>query len=232
MAWIYLAESEESPWPCLNGSSPSPIVKSTDTHKAYCSQECEQDNCQSHLYGMMCARFPERMFWDRWTLSTAAFHARTSVLRDLESAWAASEADFFSTSQGLSEKQTRDLYFSKTSQQLELVASTVSRKHLPSSGMIAGGRLYQPQKLAIRKSKERDGLCWPRPKSMDWKDWNYKKCHGRHQPRLPIFLWKHLGGFPTVQVYEWTMNFPDQWTKLEPWATEWIGSKRKSRLKD
>jgi hypothetical protein len=163
-------------------------------------------------------------------------HARTSAVQDMELVWEVSEADFFSTSQGLSKKQTQDLYFSKTSQQLELVASTVSSKHLPSSGMIVGGRLYQPPKLAPR-TLERDGLCLPTPQARDWKDQGsmgmlIRQYNKRESPQLTQVVAAKYGVKASSNLYEWMMGYPIGWTALKAWAMQWFRSKRKQRLKD
>lgn len=225
MGWIYLAGLEGSHLPCDTGSSPSPTVKTIDTLNPSYFLECLRVNYIRLQYGTTSelseVKCSLRSIW-----STEAFPAKTSVLLGLEKAWSESEVDFSGKSSGLSKKQTRDLFFSKTSQQLELVASTVSRKHLPNSGMIVDGRLFQPQKLEPR-TLERDGSYWPTPKARDWKDWNYKNPHGRESPGLPIFMQVNFGMWPTVHLYEWLMNYPDQWTKLEDWATQWFQNKQK-----
>ena len=162
MAWIYLAVSEGSQLPYEIGSAQPPIAKTTNTLKPFCFREWRAGNFQAPRYGMMCELSAATKCFCQSTSSTAASPARTLALRELERAWAESEVDFSSTSQGLSAKQTRDLYFSKTSQQLELVASTVSAKHLPSSGMIVAGQLYQPQKL-VPRTCGKGGSCLPTP---------------------------------------------------------------------
>lgn len=113
-----------------------------------------------------------------WTSFTAGSrdHAKTSQApAKVSASWLASEADFISKSKGSSASAVRDLYFSKTSRQLELVASTSSSNHLPSSGMTVGGRLYQPPKLAPR-TYANDGSSWPTPTARDWKDGTAKSC--------------------------------------------------------
>lgn len=168
MAWIYLAESEDSHLPFQAGCGQSPIVKSTDMLRLFCYRVSPTAPFYPGLFGMTSEHSDVSISQDQSTSSTADSHARTLAAQELELAWEASEADFFTTSQGLSAKQTRDLYFSKTSQQLELVASTVSRKHLPNSGMIVAGRLYQPPKL-VPRTYAKDGFSWPTPIADDAK---------------------------------------------------------------
>jgi hypothetical protein len=162
------------------------------------------------------------------------------VLQELASAWEASEADFLTTSQGLSAKQTRALYFSKTSQQLELVASMASSKHLPSSGMIVDGRLYQPQKL-VPSTFANDGSYLPTPTASD-----YGKNNGRNtrdpeksRDRWSLTVRARRGNLPhhppgrlNPEWIEQAMGYPIAWTELKPWAMQWFRSKQKRRLID
>lgn len=164
MAWIFLAESEGSHSAYQAGSSQSPIVSVIDTAKLFLCPACQTVNCLPLRSGMTLRPSTFQCCLANWTSSTEASHAKISVLRELGRAWEASEVVFFNTSRGLSKKQTRDSYFSKTSQQLELVASMVSLKHLPSWGMIVGGRLSQPPKLEPVTSAK-DGFYWPTPTS-------------------------------------------------------------------
>lgn len=266
MAWIYLAASGDSVWPYQIGSNQSPIVKMTDTLKQFCYHEWPTERCRETQFGPMLKRC-EDICSRQSTSFTGASRVKTLALWALESAWAESEAGFFSTSQGLSAKQTRDLYFSKTSQQLELVASTVSCKHLPSSGMIVAGRLYQPKKLAPRTFVN-DGSYLPTPTACDYgKNNGRRTVNERDRYSLTTMARHNLWPTPCARDYrtgdkpnsirqqtreyspnlndvaapggqlnptwiEWLMGYPTEWTALEPWATQWFRSKRKSRSKD
>lgn len=222
--------------PYRHGCGPSPTVKTIDTHKLYSCRVCGAVTLGEPQFGTTCEVSGEKCSTSRLTSSMADSHARTSVLRELESAWEESEADFFTTSQGLSVKQTRDLYFSKTSQQLELVASTVSRKHLPSSGMIVGGRLYQPQKLAVR-SLANAGSFLPRPTAKHYGS-NRGGAAGRvgekrmsiHQMATHGLLPGHPKGVLNRVYLELVMGFPSQWTVIADWATPHLRRKRGKRL--
>lgn len=150
MAWIYLAASGDSVSHLDPGSDQSPIVKTSDTLKLCCCREFMMADSHELQSGTTLHRLAGPCYQVTSISSMADFPARTLVLQDLAAAWSESEADFIGKSQGLSVKQTRDLYFSKMSQQLELGASTLSSNHLPSSGMTVDGRLYQPKKLAPR----------------------------------------------------------------------------------
>jgi hypothetical protein len=222
VGWIWLSQI---------GSDHSPTVKMTNMLRLFSYRECTKGKCPQLQSGQTCEHCGGRSFWDAWTSSTAASHARTSQPQALAQAWRESEADFISNSKELSEKQNQLSSFLKMSLQSGHADLVVWCGDFPSSGMTVAGQLFQPRKLEPR-SKAKDGFSWPRPKAMDWKDWNYKKTHGRHSPRLPVWMWATLGGWPTVRLLEWLMNYPARWTKLEPWATAWSESKRAKRSTD
>ncbi len=207
MAWIYLVESEGSVSHSANGVLQSPIVKTTDMLKLCCCREWLMGDWQELQSGTTLHRSEGPCYQLPSTSSTAASPAKTSVLQVVESAWVESEADYSSTSQGLSVKQTRDLYFSKTSQQLELVASIVSCKHLPSSGMIVGGQLYRPQKL-VPSTFASDGSYLPTPTASDYGKNNGRNSKdpmkSRDQYSLSM-LWKK-GLIPTITVSQKTYD--------------------------
>jgi hypothetical protein len=200
MAWIYLAESEDLRSHSESGLSPSHTVKETHFASHCFCLELVMGNCLERQSGTTLHRLTAPCYHLESTSSMEASPAKTSALRAMEQAWAASEVDFSSTSQGLSAKQTRDLYFSKTSQQLELVASMVSVKHLPNSGMIVGGRLYQPKKLEPRTCVN-DGSCLPTPTATPYGS-NQGGAAGRKGPKRASLnslasLW------PSPQARDW-----------------------------
>lgn len=258
MAWIYLAALEDShlDYPTTLGLSHT-ASKTAIARRCSCLG-CVQAISELRQSGMTCVRCEEAN-WKVSTSSTADSPARTLAVQEMESAWEASAADFSSTSQGLSKKQTRDLYFSKTSQQLELVASTVSRKHLPNSGMIVGGRLYQPAKLAP-VTLEKDGSCLPTPRAQsstgsgpsrvghrkDLQTVVKEMVERRVVPTPRAIDWKgaggknrqspdlplSMGGNLNPQFVEEIMGYRTGWTELSASVTQWFRSKRKRRSKD
>ncbi len=256
MAWIYLAESADSLSPYRTGSDHLPTVKTIDSLTGFCYQGWPSLICHAHPYGTTSGRCEVECYRDLPMSSMGGSPARTLVLQDMELAWAESEADFSSTSQGLSVKQTRDLYFSKTSQQLELVASMVSRKHLPSSGMISGGRLYQPKKLAP-VTFAKDGSDLPTPTAQSYGS-NQGGAAGRTgKRRQSVASMASRGLIPTPMARDWKgsgganrespdlsftmggnlnprfveeiMGYPVGHTSLEDWAMLWYRSKRGKR---
>lgn len=259
MAWTFLAASEASHLGSADGSGLDTIVSSTDTHKAFSYPECPVENCPSHLYGTMCEHLRANTLSCPSTLSMVGSHARILALQELELAWEASEVDFSTTSQGLSAKQTRDSFFSKTSQQLELVASTMSLKHLPNSGMIVAGRLYQPPQLAP-VTREKDGSCLLTPTAQNYGSDQGGAAGRVGKIRLSLESMARRGVLPTPTARDWKgpcganrqspdlpltvgghlnpqfveeiMGYSIGWTELSAWATQWFRSKSKSRLKN
>jgi len=166
--WVYLGcstdltsslESEDSALPWQTGSGQLPIVKSIDTHKGSCSQECQTDQSQRPLFGIML-RALALSICRKLTLSPEDSHARISVAREMASAWAASEVDFIGSSIALSKKHAPHGFSSKTSRPLELEDYSPLFDHLPISGMTVGGLVYLPQKL-VPRTLGKGGFCWP-----------------------------------------------------------------------
>ena len=163
MAWIYLAESEDSPRPWRPGCGRSPTVSMTDTpRQSYCRE------CQGEIYhvlpsGMMSGHSAKcSSLLEQLTSSMAASPVRTSVLRDVERAWTASAVDFIGSCTASSKSANQLSLFSKTSQRSAPVALSEWSGHLPISGMTVDGHVYQPQKLVPRTCAA-DGSYLPTP---------------------------------------------------------------------
>ena len=159
MAWIYLAESEESEKLSTNGSKSPPIVKETHTLKACCCREWPLMTSTTLPFGTTFHRLQEPCF-QKSTSSSEGSPARTSAVPDLEKAWAESEADYFSKSSGSLAKLDRASSSWKTCQLSGVEEQTLSAKSWPAWGMICDGQLYPQQKLA-RTTSEKDGSCLP-----------------------------------------------------------------------
>lgn len=160
MAWIYLAESQDSQLPWTNGSRQLPSVKMTNTARAFCSQECEKTLCQASQSGTTSQPCPLKDSWPfrKSTLFMVASHAKTSALQEIKRGWRESEADFFKKLLGLHKKFNPLLSFLKMSLRSRHGDSTLFSLPSPNFGMIVGGRLYLPQKLAPH-TLEKDGSC-------------------------------------------------------------------------
>lgn len=96
----------------------------------------------------------------------AAFHAKTSVLPEMEKAWQDSVLDYSTRLSGLQKKYVRLLCSSKTCQQLELEDFEKSSEHLPKSGMTVDGRVYLPLMLEPITSAK-GGSYLPTPATVD-----------------------------------------------------------------
>lgn len=256
MAWIFLVELVGLASHSENGLGHSPTVRMKNSLKLYYCQGCRAETFAEHQFGMTCELCGEVNF-QTLTLFTEVSRARTLALREMGEALAVSEADFLTTSQGLSKKQTRALFFSKTSQQLELVASTVSRKHLPNWGLILGGQLYQPKKLEP-VTFAKDGLDLPTPTATAYGS-NQGGAAGRvGKRRMSIDGMASRGLIPTPMARDWKgsggtnrespdlpytmggklnppfveeiMGYQIGWTELSHWVTPWFRSKREPHL--
>ena len=218
-------------WLYLNLSNLSHIVKSTHTVKASSCKECRRGICPKHQFGMIYEHYPpsEKESWKSPQMvlisSTAASRncAKISQLQELEKAWKESEADYFLRSCDLSEKYVQNLFFSKTSQPLELGDLIPSSKNLPMHGMIVDGRCYQ-HRISERYIKERDGFFLPtltasqaskpiRSPSPS----RLKKNHGYDlQDKIGELHPKLIGMRINPQFLEWMMGFDLEWTELKP----------------
>lgn len=161
MAWIYLAELEDSRLRSVNGLDQSPIVKTTDTHRVCSSQEYPVGIYLKHQSGTMCKPLKEKIYQEL-TLSTEASHARTSAMQDLEKAWKESEADYFSRSSGWLGSFDRDSFSWRTSQRSLFEDYSELSLNSQRWGMIVGGRFCQPQQLEPI-IKEKDSGYWLTP---------------------------------------------------------------------
>lgn len=181
MAWIYLAESEESDLPWMSGWNHSPIVKKTNTHRESSSQTCSPEKSTQRQSGMTLAHLMGFNSRDLWISFMEASHVRTSVLQDWEQAWQESEVDFSGKLSDSSKKHTRLGCFSKTCQPLGLEDLRKSSEHLPIWGMTVGGQAFLPQKLEPCISG-RGGSCLPTPTAAEY---------GRNKSRSPNAATRH-----------------------------------------
>lgn len=240
MAWIYLAESEDSDLPCHPGCIQSPIVKTTDTLKLSYCRGCKTVNYQWLQSGQTC----ELCKGNLWLVSSTSFTAgslvRISALQAAVTAWEESEADYFQKSCAWPKKSSPSSYSLKMSQQLELGGSTMWPNGLPSQAMIVDGILYPLRKLApfIFASV---GSYLPTPTASD-----YGKNNGRNSkdPEKSRDRWSltvrarrgKLPGHPSGRLnpmwIEQLMGYSLMWTEINAWATRWFRSKQGKRLKD
>ena len=163
MAFLYLAESAESTWPYRLGLKPSLTVKMTDTLNLSCFHSWRKAPCPTPPSGMMCGLFLKSPSSScPWTSFLEAFHARTSVLRELEQAWKEADQGYFSTSSAYVANFDRDSFSWKTSQLSLFGGLTAFSWSSPRWGSIVDGRLYQPLRW-VPRILESDGFYWPTP---------------------------------------------------------------------
>lgn len=199
MAWIYLAESVESPKPYRPGLDQSPFVKQTNTLNLCCFHAWLGASCFQLPFGTTCEHFEAALLSrPESTSSTAASHARTLVLREMVQVWRESEADFSSKSPGLFASYDQLSRSWKMSQLSLFEDSQKSLESLPSSGMTLGGRLFQPKNLEP-VTLDDDGSCLPTPMASAC---GYQS-QGNGEKRYMIpQLWK-MGKLPTPMAREW-----------------------------
>lgn len=208
MAWIYLAESEDSPLPFLRGCNQSPTVKAIDSAKLSCWSVESEVPSRTRLYGMIFGlsggiTFRLLIFY------TADSLARISALRDAERAWTESGAAFSSSSCDSSRNAAQVSFSLKTSPPSQLAADVLSSGRLPNSGMIVGGQFYPLPKLA-RLTSENGGGSWPTPRAHEAGDYTRDRGRkGKERPTLSgaVKIWPTPKGSPSGPDYA-RMNRP------------------------
>lgn len=151
MAWIYLAESEESASRLNPGSKRSRTAKKTHLRGTSSCQECGAEKSNRLQYGMISPRLKLIISPD-WTSSSEDSRVRISRRQALELAWQESEVDYSSKSCASWKKHARPLSSLKTYPQFELADFLKLSAHLPIFGMTVGGRVYLPQALELHTS--------------------------------------------------------------------------------
>jgi hypothetical protein len=206
MAWTYLVESGESPQPFRSGSPQSLTVKRTPTVRLSYFHEWLTGRCQSPRYGMTCERCQGmNLNQCRLTLSSADSPVRTSAVREMASAWKASEAVCFSRSSDLCVTFDPDSFSWKTSQ-LSLFGGLT--EFLWSSlrwGMTVDGRLFQPQNLEPHTCANA-GSYLPTPTASEYGTGNNQK-NGESKPSLNTMARKNNWPTPRANDAEKRGNF-------------------------
>jgi hypothetical protein len=167
MAWIYLQESEESPLPWTRGSSPSPIVKMTDSLNLSCYHGWLRDQSQVPPFGMMLKRSPESTSEESRSISYPVdFRARISAMLGAALAWRVSEAVYSSRSLGSLANFDRRSSSWRMCQLSLLGEAGKSSESLPKTGMIADGVL-SPLREWEPTIAAKDGSYLPTPLATD-----------------------------------------------------------------
>lgn len=101
-----------------------------------------------------------------------------------------------------------------------------SRMIWPDAGMTRNGRAYRRRRLAPRISVRGSGL-WPTPTKTDrlrtkFSLESHMKCAANHKRRgqyktrdLFLEIADEFSLFPTPEMVEWLMGYPETWTDLE-----------------
>lgn len=165
MAWIYFQELAGLDLHSVRGLEPLPIVKKTDTHRAFYCPECDQVTLTERPSGTT-SQLCTQGSCQKLISSSGGFHAKISALQDVEQAWQESEVDFFSRLLAWSKKSHPNSSFWKTSQPSALEGEKPWLKLWPRSGMTVDGRLYLPQALE-RRTGENAGSYLPTPVAID-----------------------------------------------------------------
>ena len=172
MAWIYLADTEESPSPCPNGCGPLHTVKSKSIVRGSCYPKWTGGTSQELQFGITC-KHSTGISYPLVTSYMVVSHAKTSLLQELEEAWQVSEVDFFMRSCGWPKKSDPDSYSLKTSLESGKRHSIPLSGNWPISGTIADGVLY-PLKPLGHLTKGKDGSFlqnkWATPTVQDAKN--------------------------------------------------------------
>lgn len=256
MAWIYLAESEDSVSLSTNGSNPSPTAKSIPIVKESSCPELRLVNSRMLPYGMILKHWTGLNSHGDMSISyLEASRARTLALQDAEKAWKESEAGYFSRSCAWPKKSSPNLYSLKTCRPLGIAEAFELLPRLPSWGMTVDGVCYPLHPLE-RYISVRDGSYWATPNTMDGMGLRSTEAlkrqfmtsrKGRTKPANlrdqvhPQCYPHNLFASPSNHedtgerlcpiFVECLMAYPCEWTVLESWAIAWYQSKRKRRSK-
>jgi hypothetical protein len=234
MAFLYLAESEDSISPWRAGSDQSPTVRTTDTLRLFCFHECRMGACHELLSGTTCSRYHRKLLSPSTsTSSTAASPARISALQELERAWMDSGRDYSSKSSGWLAGFDRNSFSWKTSQLSLFGGSTEFFWRSLRWGSIVGGLLFQPAKWEPATC-ERDGGWVPTPTARDFKSpgvSRQRKANIEQRRGIPLSLWfkETFGRNLHPNFVEWMMGYPPKHTACADWAMQWFRKRRGKR---
>jgi len=166
MAWIYLAESEESQKRSKGIPIPSLIVKTTDMLKLCYCRGWLAEIYQMPPSGMTFVHSEQNCYLLNPTLSTVASPAKTLAVPVAERAWRESEAAYSSRSLGCVAKYDLDSSSWRTSQLSLFEAQSELLESFAAYGMTVDGEFY-PLRMWERIIREKGGGFWPTPTASD-----------------------------------------------------------------
>jgi hypothetical protein len=198
MAWIYLAESAESPWPFHPGLDQSPTVRTIDTLKPFFCLGCDGGGLRLPQFGTTLplsykACCPEM----RLISSLGDSPARTLVVQEMASVWKESEAGYFLRSSAWFASFDRHSFSWKMCQPSLFEGLTEFSWSSLRWGTIVDGRLYQPKKLEPRTA-ESDGSYLPTPTASSGGFNQSDSPQAKVRPSLVMMARKNLWPTPTA----------------------------------
>lgn len=233
MAWIYLAESADSPSPWRPGSGPSPTVRSTATLSRFSFRVWRIRFFRQLRFGTMSQRY--RALIGRGgsataTSSTVASRARTSALQEMERAWMANDPGSSLKSSDSFASADHGSYSWRTSQFSLFGGSTAFSWNSMRWGMMRDGQLFQPQRLEPRTFETEFGF-WPTPTAQDAKNSTLPPSQSRRGsvPGVLLRSGEQPGGQLNPAFVEWLMGYPLEWTACADWAIAWFRPPRAKR---
>ena len=230
MAWIFLAESEESASPLENGCAPLLSARLTPIVKECSYLECLQETFRVFPSGMISPLWMDSNLEKLSILFTADFPARISALQEMEKAWQESEADYFTRSSVCVAKLSQDSSFWKTFQPLLPEEEQKWYGKLPRWGMIVDGALYPLHPLE-QCTKGKDGSYWPTPDASDSTRGPTKVYNPKSKSQSGRTITSFAGGRLNPHWIEKVMGYPSKWTELEDSVIQWYRLRPKKRSK-
>ena len=235
MAWIYLAESEDSQSLSTNGLDQSPTARSTPIVKESSCPELRLVNLRIPPYGMILKHWTGLDSHGDMSISyLEASHAKILALLEKEKAWRESEADYFSRSCAWPKKSSPNSYSLKIRKESSLMGDYKSLNRSPKSGMIVDSIFY-PLMNSLTKTVK-DGFVLPNLMASDGskgpaKEYNRKgkQSSMRNLVTISYRIWR--AGVLTPEVCEKIMGYPFGWSELSHWAIPFVRSKQKKRSK-
>ncbi len=241
MAWIYLAESEDSQKHSKITSLPSLTVKTTDTLKPYYCPSCKKVNWSERPFGTTCEAFKGQCCL-QLKLSTGDFLAKTFQMQDAKKVWQESKVDFFSRSSGSQAKLDPHSFSWRTYQLLLFEEQSELLESFAAYGMTVDGEFY-PLTMWERRTIENAGSLWLTPTKADAANRTWS-VNSRGEPKLSAQL-KHAGrqsaeisknlGNHDIQAnpdwIETLMGYRIGWTDAKPLEMQSSHNKPEKRLK-
>lgn len=233
MAWIYLAAQADSRLPWCPGCDPSPIVKSTPTAKAFFFRGWQMAPFQPRPSGTTCEHFDGTGIYPLSTSSMEARPARILALREVSTAWRATEAKWFSRCLDWSMKFDQPSCSWKTSLGFASSGLGSSSVDSPRSGMTVDGTFF-PLMTWERRTRVKGCGLWPTPTARDYSSPGLSRSRralerSRYAKPLSVVFKERHGYRLPASFCEYLMGYAPRHTVSAPWAMLWFRSARAKR---